>query len=130
MVGLERTSSAIHLMLEECAMSPVATRKKAVRPARRSSITKNTKLCVADLLRARMEREQKLNAKRPATPLTEKLTPITAVARDRVGISVWTLRHMASEGRLNYRRIGRRLFISESEIARIAGNEVLAVNAA
>jgi hypothetical protein len=103
-----------------------AARKKVVRPARPAP--KNKKPCVADLLRARMEREQKLNAKTPAPPLTENLFPITAAAK-KLGRSVWTLRHMASEGRLNYRRGGRRMFITESEIARLAGKEVLAVNA-
>jgi hypothetical protein len=100
------------------------TLQKRVRASKRAK-----KPCVADLLRVRMEREQKLNAKTPATPLTEKLSPITAAAI-RLGVSVWTLRHYAGAGKLNYRRLGRRMFISESEIARLAGNEVQAVKAA
>lgn len=102
-----------------------ASQKKAVRSARR--IPK--KPTVADLLRARIAREQKLSPKAPTLPLTEKLSHIN-VAAARLGMSVWTLRHYACTGRLNYRRIGRRLFVTESEIARLAGNEVQAVNAA
>lgn len=119
-----------------------STQKKPVRPARhapkkptvaaknaRRAVRAPKKPCVADLLALRMEREARLFAKSPATPLTEKLSPITAAA-GRLGLSVWTLRHHASSGKLNYRRIGRRLYISESEIARLAGGEVQAVNAA
>jgi hypothetical protein len=98
-----------------------------VRSARRTP--KKQKSTVADLLRARMERERKLCAKVPAPPLTEKLNSIVAAAA-RLGLSVWTLRHWSCTGQLNYRRIGRRMFVSESEIARLAGNEVQAVNVA
>ena len=105
-------------------MPAKAVARKPARPARHTP----QKPTVADLLRAKMERERKLCAKAPVVPPTEKLTPITK-ATPRVGYSVWALRHMAADGRLNYRRIGRRIFITESEIARLAGSELQAVNA-
>jgi hypothetical protein len=103
----------------------MAATQKSARASKRAP----KKPTVADLLARRMERERRLNAKAPPAALNEKLFPITTAA-PRLGISVWLLRHMASDGRLNYRRIGRRIFISESEIARLAGSELKAVNAA
>lgn len=99
--------------------------QKHVRVSRRAP----KKPCVAELLAARIQRERALAAKMPAPSLTEKLFPLTAAA-SRLGLSVWTLRHWAVEGRLNYRRLGRRLFITEAEISRIAGAEIRSVNAA
>ncbi len=106
-------------------MPTKSAQKKPVRSARRTP----KKPTVADLLRARMERERKVSAKTPAPALTEKLSHINAAAA-LLGLSVWTLRHWACTGQLNYRRIGRRLYVSQSEIARLAGGEVQAVNAA
>jgi hypothetical protein len=99
--------------------------QKRVRASKRTP----KKPTVADRLRARMEREARLNAKVPPTPLTEKLLNINASAQ-AIGVSPWTLRHWLAEGRLNYRRIGRRVYLTESEITRLAGSEFQAVNAA
>ena len=103
----------------------------AQKKSARSSMRAPKKPTVADRLRARMDRERQLSAKTPPRPLNEKLFPLTAAPEQGAPYAVWTLRHMAASGRLNYRRIGRRLFITESEIARLrCGAEVRAVNAA
>jgi len=100
------------------------TQKKPPRRAARGQKTTT----VADRLRARMEREARLSAKTPPAPLTEKLFNISAAA-ERLGLSPWTLRHWLAEGKLNYRRISRRVYLTESEIARLSGVAVAAVAA-
>jgi hypothetical protein len=102
----------------------------AQRNASRASKRSPKKPTVADLLAARIAREQRLVPKTTTAPVvTERLIHI-GIAAERLGVSVWTLRHWACEARLNYRRVGRRIFVTESEIARLAGPVVTAVNAA
>src|ERR1700739_3452670 len=74
-----------------------------------------------DHINDRIARRLKLEAKTVSSaPVTEKHFHIKDAARI-LGVSVWTLRHRMSRGELRYRRIGMRVFISQSELNRLAG---------
>ncbi len=49
-----------------------------------------------------------------------KLYDLQSAAKALGGISVWTLRKHQELGHLNLTRIGRRVFLSEKEVERIA----------
>jgi excisionase family DNA binding protein len=50
--------------------------------------------------------------------MAEKLHPVKDAAR-QLGVSVWTLRKLAYEGNIASVKIGAKLLIAESELARI-----------
>jgi hypothetical protein len=86
----------------------------------RSTSRKKITVTVADRLRARIEREAKLNAKIAPTPLAGRLRPLKDAA-DQIGLKPDTLRRYCLDGKAAYHRIGGRILVSEIELARIAG---------
>jgi len=97
--------------------------------ARVAPVKKSMKPSVHELLLCRIEREKELAPALPTSTPLPRLVHLIQAAK-HLGRSPWTLRHMIARGEVTYHRQGRRVYLTESEIARLAGAHIPATKAA
>jgi hypothetical protein len=64
-----------------------------------------------------------------AEPVTSRLHSLDAVAKSLGGISVWTLRKHIARGTVRVVRLGKRVFIAEAELSRLAAQGLPSLSA-